>query len=469
MKDFLRRKFLNSHRRHQTHCQQKLDEQQHHHQSPTKNKRVVLSSDCGGDGDEEEGYYNSTEEDIYVEFPNYLKMINNNLSYEKNSNNSHCFDNLRDSNSHHRNHQQQHHQLQRTGGAEDRDSNEFIRNRSQNSTPTSSFKRRHRPLRLFSSSNINCNDNEKIVHSPSSEDDNSPTEMNNCRRLADKPPLVKRLTMGFLSKSTLNEDTHNHNHQPSSTPRPHAKNNTIQSLKSCSNSRSTTSLSNGYVNEMSIYEPEKYIASKFGDSCRQSLTSIPMLDNLNLNDNMEFNLKKKYLRETSSANSSPRIFGGRAGRFRANSLSRKEAAEEVDDSDLKDAPWFQAGISRQIALEVLQSESAGSFLVRKSNSKPGCYALSLRLQSPPGPKVAHYIIVRTSTKGFKIKGFRKEFNTLSALITHHSVMPELLPLPLSLPRPASSSRRNLDDFDSYDSLKLMGIMNYLESKNVENE
>lgn len=67
MKDFLRRKFLNSHRRHQTHCQQKSDEQQHHHQSPTNNKRVVLSSDCGGDGDEEEGYYNSTEEDIYVE------------------------------------------------------------------------------------------------------------------------------------------------------------------------------------------------------------------------------------------------------------------------------------------------------------------------------------------------------------------------------------------------------------------
>lgn len=69
MKDFLRRKFLNSHRRHQTHCQQKLEDQQHHHlqQSPSKSKRVVLSSDCGGDGDEEEGYYNSNEEDIYVE------------------------------------------------------------------------------------------------------------------------------------------------------------------------------------------------------------------------------------------------------------------------------------------------------------------------------------------------------------------------------------------------------------------
>lgn len=52
--------------------------------------------------------------------------------------------------------------------------------------------------------------------------------------------------------------------------------------------------SNGYINE------DSYIDSKFGDSCRQSLTAIPMLDNVNLNDNSEFNLKKRYLRETSS-------------------------------------------------------------------------------------------------------------------------------------------------------------------------
>lgn len=32
------------------------------------------------------------------------------------------------------------------------------------------------------------------------------------------------------------------------------------------------------------------------------------------------------------------------------------------------------------------------------------------------------------------QGFTKEFGTLTALITHHSVMPELLPCPLSLSR-----------------------------------
>lgn len=46
-----------------------------------------------------------------------------------------------------------------------------------------------------------CNDNEKIVHSPSSDDDNSPTGMNNCRRLADKPPLVSYLWLaGWMTE-----------------------------------------------------------------------------------------------------------------------------------------------------------------------------------------------------------------------------------------------------------------------------
>lgn len=59
--------------------------------------------------------------------------------------------------------------------------------------------------------------------------------------------------------------------------------------------------SNGYINE------DSYIDSKFGDSCRQSLTAIPMLDNVNLNDNSEFNLKKRYLRETSSGKRATQI------------------------------------------------------------------------------------------------------------------------------------------------------------------
>uniref|UniRef100_W8C5E5 Tensin-4 n=1 Tax=Ceratitis capitata TaxID=7213 RepID=W8C5E5_CERCA len=324
--------------------------------------------------------------------------------------------------------------------------------------------------------NQSCNDNEKAVHTPpSSDEDNSPTELNNCKRLVDKPPLVKRLTMGLLRS---NEESRPLVSIP--TPTSTTNTNTLCNAKLHS-STSNQIYSNGYINE-EAFEPEKFIASKFGDSCRQSLTAIPMLDTVNLNDNSEFNLKKRYLRETSSANSSPKIFANRlrnntlAVALRPNTTSNSttntatttDALDETEEADLKDASWFQAGISRDIAVEVLSSKSPGAFLVRKSTSKPGCFALTLRVPSPPGPKTANYIILRTA-RGYKIKGFRKEFSTLQALITHHSVMPELLPVPLALPRPTNmtSSRRNIDDFDTYDSLQM--LVKYLRAKTLENE
>lgn len=73
----------------------------------------------------------------------------------------------------------------------------------------------------------------------------------------------------------------------------------------------------------------------------------------------------------------------------------------AEQSELKKAPWYQAGIPREISLEVLSRQNPGAFLVRQSSSKPGCFALSLRVP-PPAPKVAHYLIMRTP-RGYKIK------------------------------------------------------------------
>ncbi|GFY79330.1 SH2 domain-containing protein [Trichonephila inaurata madagascariensis] len=91
-------------------------------------------------------------------------------------------------------------------------------------------------------------------------------------------------------------------------------------------------------------------------------------------------------------------------------------------------------LQQEIALEVLAEKPEGSFIVRKSTTKPGCFALSLRVPQEKNPTgIAHYLILQTN-KGYKIKGFTKEFSSLNALITHHSVMPELLPCPLNLSR-----------------------------------
>ncbi|KAI9555511.1 hypothetical protein GHT06_018026 [Daphnia sinensis] len=117
---------------------------------------------------------------------------------------------------------------------------------------------------------------------------------------------------------------------------------------------------------------------------------------------------------------------------RTDSLANLE-----EEALLKCAPWFQAGIPREISLEILQQEPVGSFLVRESTSKPGCYALSVRVPKEcQKPSIAHYLITQTN-RGFKIKGFTKEFPSLTSLIVHHSVMQELLPCPLLLHRPSS--------------------------------
>lgn len=99
--------------------------------------------------------------------------------------------------------------------------------------------------------------------------------------------------------------------------------------------------------------------------------------------------------QLNAANSSPKMFAFSTKQKRIRGLSIFEQTE------LKDAPWFQIGVPREISLEVLRRKNPGEFLVRESSSKPGCFALSLRAP-PPAPKVVHYLILRTP-RGYKIK------------------------------------------------------------------
>ncbi|XP_012945933.1 tensin-4, partial [Aplysia californica] len=76
----------------------------------------------------------------------------------------------------------------------------------------------------------------------------------------------------------------------------------------------------------------------------------------------------------------------------------------------------------------------GSFLVRDSSTHPGCYVLSVRVPKYENPaEVSHYLILRTH-RGVKLKGLDKEWSTLPALVTHHTVMREMLPCTLRLPK-----------------------------------
>ncbi|VDK36887.1 unnamed protein product [Taenia asiatica] len=96
-------------------------------------------------------------------------------------------------------------------------------------------------------------------------------------------------------------------------------------------------------------------------------------------------------------------------------------------------PWFQAYLPREVALELLMHEETGSFLVRDSVTQPGCWALSVRVPTHVNcVGITHYLI-QHSRHGVKLKGLDKEWPSLEALITHLTVMPEMLPCPLRLP------------------------------------
>ncbi|XP_054267286.1 tensin-3-like [Macrosteles quadrilineatus] len=246
---------------------------------------------------------------------------------------------------------------------------------------------------------------------PSSEESNSPTELNSYKRLADKPPLIKRLAMGLTGTTPPEEDGFplvdpvHPDPQPPTGKLLEFENNR---LSQSSPSSSDTDLKTKRISQISSSSSS---VSGTGTALTDSSTPPPPLP--------------------------PE---------RTDSLKPEEG-------ELRAAPWFQAGIPREITLEVLGQEPVGAFMVRESTSKPGCFALSLRVPREFQPLgIAHYLILRTS-KGYKIKGFTKEFSTLTALITHHSVMPELLPCPLSLNRynPSfvkSDSNKDFADIDS---------------------
>lgn len=329
---------------------------------------------------------------------------------------------------------------------------------------------------FHSSSNLNAlqynlfqkNLNESYVKTPStsSEEGNSPTELNNCRRILEKPPLVstvhyaaysmiitiniqilltfllkvKRLAMGILR---LNED---------SRPLVHNKSSSITS------SDSIQTISDGYVNE-AICDSEKLITSKFGDSCKQAFNhqtfqmhyplsslAIPLTTLKRSSSQTSSNIitTSATVHATEKSPNNSTCYNNANGDYNETNFCefdykrnfntappsptnakniippilplRNDALSLAEQNDLKGAPWFQAGLPREISLEILSRQHPGAFLVRQSESKMGCFALSLRVP-PPAPKVAHYLIMRTQ-RGFKIKVRIKR--SLS-LISHRTV------------------------------------------------
>ena len=209
---------------------------------------------------------------------------------------------------------------------------------------------------------------------------------------------------------------------------------------SLTSSDSIHTISDGYVNE-GICDSEKLITSIFGDSCKQAFNQhqnfhliqmttanngIPLMPmkfsssksspNNTITTSVDVHVDEKSTNCYNNAIVSYNETNFNDFDFKKNFTTpvtmkgkvippilplRNDALSPVEQTELKGAPWFQAGLPREISLEILTRQNPGAFLVRQSTSKMGCFALSLRVP-PPAPKVAHYLILRTQ-RGFKIK------------------------------------------------------------------
>nr|XP_045013549.1 src-like-adapter 2 [Jaculus jaculus] len=90
--------------------------------------------------------------------------------------------------------------------------------------------------------------------------------------------------------------------------------------------------------------------------------------------------------------------------------------------------WLYEGLCREKAEELLllPGNSGGSFLIRKSQTRRGCYSLSIRLSRPASwDRIRHYRI-QYLDNGWLYISPRLTFPSLQALVDHYS---EIYPTP----------------------------------------
>ncbi|XP_004612702.1 src-like-adapter 2 [Sorex araneus] len=97
--------------------------------------------------------------------------------------------------------------------------------------------------------------------------------------------------------------------------------------------------------------------------------------------------------------------------------------------------WLYEGLSREKAEELLllPGNHGGSFIVRESQTRRGCYSLSIRLSRPASwDRIRHYRIQRLDN-GWLYISPRLTFPTLQALVDHYSEMADDICCPLKEP------------------------------------
>lgn len=106
------------------------------------------------------------------------------------------------------------------------------------------------------------------------------------------------------------------------------------------------------------------------------------------------------------------------------------SAPGPESIDLSDVVWYQPGIPREIAIELLEASPEGSFIVRDSSSQPGQFALTMKERG-----LMHHFIIRKVPEGLCLGSDdqgQKPLSDLATLVVDYSRTKGCLPCCLNL-------------------------------------
>jgi SH2 domain len=122
---------------------------------------------------------------------------------------------------------------------------------------------------------------------------------------------------------------------------------------------------------------------------------------------------------------------------------KREVDAQFVDVHVQTAAWFASQLSATACEELLQTARTGRFLIRSvaeaSDDVASTPLFELFLRTDVG--VQMYTISKSSSGSLCFEGRTKTFRSLSALVVHHSIMREHLPIQLVLTRDQSTEEQ----------------------------
>lgn len=119
-------------------------------------------------------------------------------------------------------------------------------------------------------------------------------------------------------------------------------------------------------------------------------------------------------------------------KLKSSLKNSKRVKDTVNDPIQINDIWYAPELTREKAEIYLLEKEVGVFIVRKSESRANCFVLSVKVAKYLNSnEISHYLISQINNT-FELNGHKKHFHDLKSLVTHCSVIRDMLPVLLNL-------------------------------------